>query len=244
MALALTRENFFWHKVHSLTGIVPVGYYMVQHLVLNTFTLAPDGEAKFNSIINFFEAMPKHFLLTLEITAIWLPLLFHAVYGLFIVSRAEPNLSSPKYNFAENRMYTFQRWSGIFIFAFLLYHVISTTGAKYYYNNAELIKYTAWQEKLTSYGYIFLLIYALGVLTSSYHLAYGVWNFSIRWGITISDQAQLRVRKASVGIFVVLTLLGWGALTGFLIHKPAEKQAMSYSQPSSAPESTTEPAPL
>ena len=40
MSLALNRENYFWHKVHSLTGVIPVGYYMVQHLVLNSFSLA------------------------------------------------------------------------------------------------------------------------------------------------------------------------------------------------------------
>ena len=235
MSLALNRENFFWHKVHSLTGIIPVGYYMVQHLVLNTFTIA--GEAQFNSVIGFFEAMPKHFLLVLEVCAIWLPLLFHAVYGLFIVNRAQPNLSSPKYKFAENRMYTLQRASGIFIFAFLLYHVISTTGAKYYYNNADLIRYAAWQQKLTSFGGVFLVIYALGILASAYHLAYGVWNFSIRWGITISEEAQLNLRKASVVIFAGLTLIGWGALAGFLIHKPADRQAaVSYSNPAQSPQ--------
>ena len=49
MALSLTRENYFWHKVQSLTGIIPVGYYMVQHLVLNSFALA--GAGYFNAVI-------------------------------------------------------------------------------------------------------------------------------------------------------------------------------------------------
>jgi succinate dehydrogenase / fumarate reductase cytochrome b subunit len=191
---------------------------MVQHLVLNSFTLS--SPEKFNGVIGFFEGMPKGFLLLFEAAAIWIPLLFHAVYGMFIVGRAEPNFIGTKYGWSQNRMYTFQRWSGVFIFLFLAYHVLSTTGYKYYTGNAEVIEYAAWQQKLTSYGYIFFFIYMLGVAASAYHLAYGVWNFCIRWGITISDAAQIKVQKAAVLIFLGLTVLGWGALAGFLIHKP------------------------
>jgi succinate dehydrogenase / fumarate reductase cytochrome b subunit len=208
---------------------------MVQHLALNSFTLA--GPEKFNGVIGFFEGIPKFALLTLETVAIWIPLLFHAIYGMFIVGRAQPNYLGSKYGWSQNRMYTFQRWTGVFIFAFLAYHVLSTTGVKYYTNDANTIEYAAWQTKLTSYGYIFLLIYILGVAASAYHLAYGVWNFCIRWGITISDAAQMKVQKAAVGIFVGLTLLGWAALVGFLIHKPTNAdpgERAAYAQPNGA----------
>ncbi|MEJ5171677.1 MAG: hypothetical protein WHU10_11875, partial [Fimbriimonadales bacterium] len=84
--MALNRENFLLHKLHSLTGIVPIGFYMLQHLTLNSFALA--GPDKFNAVIAFFEGMPKHILLALEIGVILLPILFHGVYGLFITQRA------------------------------------------------------------------------------------------------------------------------------------------------------------
>jgi len=218
MALAINRENYFLHKVHSLTGIIPVGYYMVQHLALNSFTLA--SPEKFNGVIAFFESIPKFFLLAFEAFAIWLPLLFHAIYGLFIIGRAQQNFVGTKYGWSQNRMYTIQRWSGILIFFFLIYHVLSTTGYKYATNDPEVIKYAAWQAKLTSYGYLLFVVYLVGIAASAYHLAYGVWNFCIRWGITISDRAQIKLQKFAFGFFIFLTLLGWSALTGFLIHKP------------------------
>ncbi len=220
MSLALTRESFFWHKVHSLTGIVPVGFYMVQHLTLNSFSLG--GPTKFDGVIGFFEGIPIHLLLLLEAVAIWIPLLFHAVYGLFITSRGEVNTYfTTKYKWSQARMYTFQRYSGIFLFFFLIYHVISTTVRKYWTGDPEVIKFAEWNRHLTEYNGIFLLVYVLGVLFASYHLAYGIWNFCIRWGITISDEAQLRVQKFSVVFFVAITLLGWAALVGFLMkHEP------------------------
>jgi succinate dehydrogenase / fumarate reductase cytochrome b subunit len=225
MSLALNRENFFWHKVHSLTGVVPVGFYMLQHLTLNSFTIA--GPEKFNSVIRFFDGMPKHVLLVLEIVAIWLPLLFHAVYGLFIINRGESNYFEKKYQWSQNRMYVLQRWSGLFLFLFLAFHVSTTTVAKYISGNSTVVEYAAWQEKLTTYGYALFFLYLLGILASSYHLSYGIWNFCIRWGITISDQAQERIQKFSLVMFIAVTLLGWGALFGFLMHRPGESSGGS-----------------
>jgi succinate dehydrogenase / fumarate reductase cytochrome b subunit len=219
MALTLSKENFFWHKVHSATGIVPVGFYMLQHLTLNSFTLA--GPDKFNGVLHFFESLPKHLLLAMEVLVIWIPLLFHAVYGLFIVNRGQANYFEGKYKWAENRMYTLQRWSGLFLFLFLAFHVATTTVAKYIAGSSTVIEYASWQQKLTSYGYALFIVYVIGVLAASYHLSYGVWNFCIRWGITISEKAQQRIQKFSAGMFVAVTLLGWAVLVGFLIHNPS-----------------------
>lgn len=232
MAVAVNRENYVLHKIHSLTGIIPVGYYMVQHLVLNSYSLA--GPEKFNGVINFFESLPKFFLLIVEAVAIWLPLLFHAVYGLFIAARAQPNFIGTKYGWSQNRMFVFQRWTGIFLFLALIVHVCTTTVTKYVTGNADVLKYAAWHEKLTSYGYAWLIFYLLLVLCSSYHLAYGIWNFCIRWGITISESAQVKVQKISLAAFVGITIIGWGALAGFLMNKPAEVKSME-ALPASVP---------
>ncbi|MHB8637124.1 MAG: succinate dehydrogenase/fumarate reductase transmembrane subunit [Fimbriimonadaceae bacterium] len=219
MALHLTRENYFWHKLHSLTGVVPVGYYMVQHLVLNSFSLA--GPDKFNGVIDFFDSLPKGLLLFIELTMIWLPLAFHAMYGIFIVERARLNYFDTPYKWSQNRMFTLQRISGLFLFVFLIYHSLENTGAKYYRGDSNIVKFDAWHTQLTSYHYAWLVFYMVGVLAASYHLCYGLWNFCIRWGITISEPAQARIQRFSLGSFVALTLLGWGALAGFLREPPS-----------------------
>ncbi len=218
MSLALNRENYLLHKIHSLTGVVPVGYYMAQHLLLNTYSVA--GEAKFNGVLAFFDSIPSYVLLALEVVAIWVPLLFHAVYGMFIIGRAQPNFIGTKYGWSQNRMYTFQRYSGLFIFLFLIYHTTTTTGAKYLGGDPKVIQFAAWHEKLTNHGYILLVVYLLGVLASSYHLGYGIWNFCIRWGITVSEKAQKQVQILAAGVTILLTVLGWAALAGFIINKP------------------------
>ncbi len=228
MAVALTKENFFWHKLHSLTGVLPVGAYMVQHLSLNSFSIA--GEAKFNGVIHFFDSIPKHVLLTVEALLIWLPLLFHSVYGLFITNRGKQNFIGTKYGWTENRMFLYQRVTGILLFLFLLYHVLTTTVAKYLAGHSEMIEFAAWHHRLTENGYIILVVYLLGVTSASYHLAYGIWNFCIRWGITISEAAQRRVQRFSFVMFIALTLLGWGSLAGFILNRPASERTEVHRQ--------------
>lgn len=227
MAVITTRENYVMHRIHSITGVMPVGYYMAQHLALNTFSVA--GPDKFNGVIEFFEGMPKHFLLALEVCMIWLPLLFHAIYGIFIINRAENNYFTTKYKWSQNKMFFLQRLSGGVVFLFLIYHVLATTVQKYWTGNSEVIKYTAMSERL--HNPLILSIYVLGILGASYHLGYGIWNFCIRWGITVTDAAQQRIQKISAVIFVGLTLMGWLALAGFFMHKPtgtvAANQEMS-----------------
>jgi succinate dehydrogenase / fumarate reductase cytochrome b subunit len=121
-------------------------------------------------------------------------------------------------------MYTLQRWSGIFLFFFLIIHVATTTGAKYMAGDATSIYYAAWHAKFTTMPWapVWILFYALGVLTASYHLGYGIWNFCIRWGITVSEKAQIRIQKFSGAFFIAITLLGWAAMAGFFLHKPGD----------------------
>ena len=220
MSLSLTRESYLWHKIHSLTGIIPVGFYMVQHLVLNSFSLA--GPEKFKAVLGFFAGMPKHVLLFLEIAFIWVPLLFHGVYGVFISGRAQSNMFNDKYAWPENRMYSFQRWSGVALFFLLIAHVVTTTvKAGVSPLGEEVVQFDAWREMLTAGGtYAGLILYVVGVALAGYHLAFGWWNFCIRWGITVNRRSQAGMLRVSVVLFILITLLGWAALAGFLMPHP------------------------
>ncbi len=220
------KENNFWHRLHSLTGIIPIGFYLVQHLTLNSFAIA--GESSFNGVIDFFERLPFHVMLVLQIVVLAIPILFHSIYGLFITSRAEMNYGGA-YKGSENLMFNTQRWTGVVLFIGIIVHVaITSINAKV--NGIQVIQYAAWHEKLTSYYYLPLVLYMLFVAAACYHLSYGIWNFCIRWGITISDQAQAGMKKFAAGAFVLLTLLGWLALFGFLMHKP-ETQSIGVDSP-------------
>ena len=209
------RENFILHKLHSLSGVVPVGFYMVQHLTANSFALA--GANRFNNVIDFFASWPPHLLLGVEVLGIWLPLLFHAVYGIIIVSKADGNYSSKAYRYRENKYYTLQRWSGVVAFFFLIGHFASTT-VRAKMMGPEAIKFNAMADLMAWPNglYFGFILYAIGVTACAYHFAYGIWNFCIRWGITVKESSQMATARVSFVVFIALTLLGVGDLVAFL----------------------------
>ena len=63
------------------------------------------------------------YLLFIEIFGIFIPLLFHSVYGILISAEAKPNVLG--YGYARNWFYVFQRATGIFLFVFLMFHILN-----------------------------------------------------------------------------------------------------------------------
>jgi len=224
--MAIAKESYFWHKLHSLTGVIPIGFYMVQHLTLNSFSLA--GPEKFNAVLGFFAGFPKHLLLALEIGVLGVPILFHAIYGLFITSNAELNYAG-SLRYRENGMFVLQRYTGVALFLLLIAHVMTTTVAAKI-QGEHVIQYAGWHERLTGYYYVPLLLYVIGVAAASYHLSYGLWNFCIRWGITVSLRSQKFMQQVAGILFVMITLLGWATLYGFL-RSPGSRSTIEVRSP-------------
>ena len=73
-------NSFLWRRLHSLSGIFPIGAFLVEHFLSNAF--ATNGGAAYNENVRFLTGLP--FVLALEITFIYIPLAFHAGYGFWI----------------------------------------------------------------------------------------------------------------------------------------------------------------
>ncbi|MFN7172224.1 MAG: succinate dehydrogenase [Fimbriimonadaceae bacterium] len=211
------RENFILHKLHSLTGIIPIGFYMVQHLALNSFSLA--GPQYFDGVIAFFHAIPSHLFLVIQ-AIIWGSILFHGLYGFVIVRNAKMNLAGTRYNYRGNYIFTMQRITGMLLLPLLVAHVWSTSVMGMIHGD-DVVAYSSWAARLSAGFYAVLALYVIGVVAASWHLAFGVWNFCIRWGITVSQRAQNSTYKLAWFIFIAVSLLGIAALIGFFLHQPA-----------------------
>jgi succinate dehydrogenase / fumarate reductase cytochrome b subunit len=119
MAMGRSQRQFLLRRLHSLTGVFPIGAYLVLHIFLeNTFVLA--GGESFESLVRGIGALPRQVLLALEILFIWGPLLFHSAYGFVRVGQAE--LDNPLRNdYLGAWLYTLQRLSGVVAFFFIGY---------------------------------------------------------------------------------------------------------------------------
>ena len=199
-------KEFVNRSLLSLLVVIPVGLFLVQHLVVNNF--ATKGEEAFNNAAHFMESLP--FRYALEIFVIFLPLLYHAIYGVYIAFTAKSN--TKRYGFFRNWMFTLQRFTGIATFIFVIWHVWETRmqaalgNAEVNFNMMENILSNPWM----------LTFYIVGVVSAIFHFANGLWTFCISWGITVSPKSQRINTYVTMGIFVALSFVGIRALLAFV----------------------------
>ncbi len=199
------NREFFNRRLHSLLGVIPVGLFLVQHLVVNHF--ATGGEESFNNAAHFMESLP--FRIFLETFVIYLPLLFHAIYGLYIAFTAKNNTS--RFGYFRNWMFMLQRVSGVITLIFVAWHVWETRVAAAFGAEVNF----QMMENILSNPFMFWF-YIIGVISAIFHFANGLWSFLVSWGITVSPRSQVISTYVTIGIFIVLSIVGVRALTAFI----------------------------
>lgn len=200
------RHYFTLRRLHSLSGLVPIGVFLAEHFLTNSFAVA--GEASYNSKVEFLRSLP--YLYLLEIFGIFLPILFHAVLGVLIYLEARFN--SRVLNYRHNFMFTLQRLTGLFLIVYITYHVLSTRFAHWFgVNNRNLFELM--EHKLQNpaiFGF-----YVVGVLAASFHLGNGLWGFMLHWGILRSREAQKRWMWPAMAVVAIFALTGVNSLLAF-----------------------------
>ncbi len=212
MAIKISR-TFLLRKLHQITGIAPLGIYFL--VLMYTNSTAMSGEQVFEDHVTDIHHLP--YLLFIEIFGIFLPLLFHSVYGIIISAEARPN--GLDYNYGRNWFYIFQRVTGIFLFFFLTFHILNLRFGMIPGLNLTPVAGHADQafnivsrEFQITWVFIF---YVLGVTATAWHLAYGIFLFAVDWGILIGERAQKMALYACVGLAVFLSAVGINAMVAF-----------------------------
>lgn len=207
-------STFLLRKLHQITGIVPLGAFFFVHMFTNS--KAMNGEANFEQAVQEIHDIP--YLLLLEIFGIFLPLLFHSIYGVIISMEARPN--NFLYGYGRNWFYVFQRITGIFLFFFIFFHILNlrfglmpglnTTPVA---GNANLAFDIVSRE--FSIPWV-LILYIFGIAATAWHLAYGFWLFAVDWGIVIGEKAQKYALYGCIVLAFGLFAVGTNAAVSFV----------------------------
>jgi succinate dehydrogenase cytochrome b subunit len=208
------QVHFLLLKMHSLTGLIPIGLFLTFHLLINS--LRTVGVLPYQWSIDAINNLP--FLIWIEVFFIYIPLLFHSLMGFYIGWSGQKNIF--RYRYPRNWMYTLQRVTGGVVFVFLAYHLGTTVVPKLWYGHhlfeaAPFLIDVMNQEFANWTGRI---IYLVGILSVTFHFANGLWGFCISWGIIVGPKAQ---RNASILFMLfggVLTVLGLATVLEFSLH--------------------------
>jgi succinate dehydrogenase / fumarate reductase, cytochrome b subunit len=234
-------NSYLWRKLHSLSGIIPIGAFLVEHIVSNFETW--NGPLAYAKQVVFLNSLPL--VRILEWTFIFIPLAFHALYGLFIAIRGRVNVDV--YPWAGNWMYLSQRITGIIAFFYIIQHVwrqrfsgISlpeNPGAAFHKVQVELSN--PWM----------LAIYVIAMIATCWHFSYGIWLFAAKWGITPGDRARKKFGYVC-GIFgTALCIMGLASIYAIVWMypnapanaMPAQPAGIPLSAPTTTPPGTANP---
>ncbi len=167
-------NSFIWHKLHSLLGIIPLGAFLLEHLLSNFEALK--GPLAYGAQVKFLNSLPL--VRVLEWTFIFLPLLYHGLYGVYIWLRGKSNIVY--YPWAGNWMYTAQRYTGLIALLYIGQHVLRQRFMGISLPENPYAAFHKVQVELSNPWMV--AVYVISMIAICWHFSYGVWLFRRQMG--------------------------------------------------------------
>jgi succinate dehydrogenase / fumarate reductase cytochrome b subunit len=193
----IERNHFWLRRLHSLSGIVPVGGFLLFHFYENGAIFY--GPAAYDAMSE--EARGIRYLEIIEIFLIFIPFLYHALYGLFIAAYSRNN--SDNYTYARNRLFMWQRFTGVVLLLFILYHIWQFRFDSFRDTHAD-------SGTVAAAFAIFpvFVFYIVGIVSAGFHLGNGIFTFLITWGIAVGQRAQRIAQIISTATAIIVSAVG------------------------------------
>ncbi len=200
---ARARASFFRARLASAFGVLPLGVWTIVHLWHNL--AAFQGRDAWEGAVTEY---PHPFAQALTGIVVLLPLAIHAIWGIGRLFSSRPN--NVRYGFYANLKYLLQRLSAVGLLLFLGAHLWrALLRPRLMEGHAEAFVDIA--EEMHVNGPT-LVVYILGTLAVSYHLANGLQSFCMGWGVVSTQRGLRRLEGAALTLFALLLLMSWGAI--------------------------------
>jgi succinate dehydrogenase / fumarate reductase cytochrome b subunit len=199
------QYHYIARRLHSLSGLIPVGVFLLVHLFINSFVFK--GPEAYNQAVKLLNSSP--ITPWLEVFLIGIPIAYHGFYGLWVTYVCKTNIF--RYQYFRNWMFYFQRVTAVITLIFVLWHVYVLRIARIF--TGTEMTYDIFHQWASNPTYF--VIYIICLLAALFHFANGLWTFAFSWGITIGPESRKIWTYICVLIFVVLGITGINILTAF-----------------------------
>jgi succinate dehydrogenase / fumarate reductase cytochrome b subunit len=195
--------SFYRARLASLLAIAPLGIWTVIHLWDNLSAFA--GAQAWEQAVTGARH-PLH--QTLLVVLVLLPLLLHSVWGIVRLASFRPN--NVRYGNYDNLKYLLQRLSAIGLLGFIGAHLwLAWARPRFVEGRPE--PFADISHEMANHTPT-LVVYILGVLAVSYHLANGIQTFAMGQGLVASAGALRRLEWVVYLTFALLLAMGWGSV--------------------------------
>lgn len=204
-AVGVSRTSYFLDKLQSISGILPIGAFLLEHFWSNSYALV--SVKTYDATSLDLQSIPWRWLV--EFLFIWAPLAFHGGYGIWIWWTGKQNTFA--HPWMSNWMYLLQRWTGMIALVFIGWHVYSERfvehGRTTYADIAGAMSHP-W----------YFAFYIVGVTVISFHFGNGIWNFACKWGLAVTPRAQRSVAWFGASVAIVFAAVGILIAVGLHTH--------------------------
>jgi len=223
----MDRHYYLLRRLHSLSGLAPIGVFLLFHLTTNASIMwgkvlarsrfGDAGVETFQHEVNFIHNLPA--LQLVEWFILFIPIAFHALLGIYYARTGKGNVKA--YNYQDNWRYSLQRLSGYLGVLFIFMHITSLRFGWTYgglmpsFTGEHAASTTAAHFQNGGAGLLMAVFYLVCVTALVYHFANGLWTAAITWGLTISVESQKRWGYVCAVIGCLLAGAGLAAVLGF-----------------------------
>jgi len=200
--------SFLLRRLHSITGIVPIGAFLLEHFISNAEAFK--GPLAYGEQVKFLNSLP--FVVGLELFFIWIPIAYHGLYGLWIWYQGDTNVGD--YPWTGNWLYTSQRWTGIIALIYMVQHTYYLRFTGVHLPTHPMQSFAKVQGEFQNPWMV--AFYAVGIIAASWHFSYGLWLFAAKWGITTGERARRWFGYLCLLLALGLVSIGAASMYGFL----------------------------
>lgn len=196
-------------RAFSLSGVVPLGAFLIVHLAMNARALF--GGWAFARAVDAIERVPG--LPLVEAVFVFAPLLFHGALGLWLVVTGQSLAPSPY----PPAMRVAMRATGVGVLLFLALHLPSIRfhvhGTRL--AGGELATLLDGELSTTAHGVPWQgLVYLMAVTCVTLHFAAGLWGF---YAMTPAGRESERRRRRAAWAALGLAVAMWAAFADVVV---------------------------
>jgi len=179
---------------------VPLGFFLLAHTWANVSALR--GQGAYVATVESLLHVPL--LVVVEIVLVFLPLLYHAGYGAWLM-RAGVGASPPH----GRRLAVTDRVAAVIALAFIVWHVFELRVRAWRGGLAPEAFYATlvWHLSTTWHGFPARAVaYLFGVTATVFHFSFGAWSYGVSSGLFATRSQKRRAAWGAAALGTVLFL--------------------------------------
>ncbi len=191
---------FVMRRLHAIAGVVPLGVFVVVHVVVNASALA--GAARFDRVVGGLARLPIS--TPFETIFVGVPLAYHAFYGLTRALKRPRD--AEEHGYRHPRLDVLMRITSLVLLVFIVAHVWELRIHRAAFGGSIAALHTRLTMHLSSTtgGVPWIALgYVLGLAAACFHLPYGCYAV-----LASAGRATRRTAAAALAAGALLFVVG------------------------------------